>query len=153
MALPTSGKISIADIFKEMGKQPSKIGLNELAKLWYDKTKKAKFNNTKHNLSDWYGEKWINIALTVSPTRIIFQAYDDSAIINVISNTSWEVSTVQGSFVSVSIGPGNGNGSFYIHPETNNKRDDRSTFVNIKSINGNENVNITIYQYGQRQGP
>jgi len=60
MALPTKGKISVEAILREMGRANTKISLNELAELWYFRTRKAKFATARHNLSDWHGESWLN---------------------------------------------------------------------------------------------
>lgn len=59
MALPTSGKISVRDIFIEM-RQPERtgVGLNWLAREWFEVTGEKIFNSNQHKLSDWYGKIW-----------------------------------------------------------------------------------------------
>ena len=45
MPLPTRGKIAISAILREMGRSNTKIGIDQLAALWYTNTRKSKFNN------------------------------------------------------------------------------------------------------------
>ena len=73
MALPSSGQISIDDILNEMGTLPTQfateVSLDYLARLWYNKTRKAKFNTTKHHLSDWHGEWWHRKIIIEGPLK------------------------------------------------------------------------------------
>ncbi|MCK8523073.1 hypothetical protein M0D21_15960 [Aquimarina sp. D1M17] len=117
MALPTSGKICIGDILREMGRPTNtKTDLNSLASQWYNQTRKAKFNNTKHKLSDWYGETWSTVTLSISPTRYNGNYQAASVRITVTTNSAWSVHNLIGSGGSIPVGEGQGfgNGSFTI---------------------------------------
>lgn len=157
MALQTSGKISITDILNEMeASQLINEGslqdleedllflgvqnkcLDELASLWYNKTKKEKFNSTKHCLSNWYGERWITLnSLTISPSRYIFSAIGGFRTISVTSNSSWTVKIVSGvSYSSISKTSGFNNSTFKVTINSNNNSSSlRSGRIEVKSGN------------------
>lgn len=141
MALPTSGKISIEDILQEMQRPNETNNLDTLASEWYDQTKKDKFNNSTHQLSDWYGEEWTQVqeTLSLSTGSLYFSRSGGSASVQVTSNTSWDVQG--GALVSVS-GSGNGNGSISVSIGSNLNANGRFDSFQVKTSTLSRTVTI-----------
>ena len=157
MALPTSGKISVADILREMGRQRSRKSLDGLAREWYQKTGKIKFNKATHRLSDWHGEKWgsgsTNTKFQVSHTSVALRADGDSAVINVSSNTTWEVNVPSPFIASVGPQSGSGDGKIYIYPGSPSPQEAPYGGIQVISANGDIIVvTVAIVSYDDNGG-
>ncbi len=152
MALPSSGKISISDILKEMGKSPTaKADLNDLAAQWYTNTKKAKFNKTTHSLSDWYGERWWGFgSAIVNPSFISVPGTGGNYTIRITSDTSWTVS-VGNPFISVSSTSGFGSMNLGVTVRRSTWPSARSSWVKVQT--GGQTGTVTVNQAAGDDAP
>ncbi len=148
MPLPARGKISISDILKEMGRATNTTAnLDSLAKEWYAKTKKNKFNTINHLLSHWHGEAWVKDTLSVSPQSVRVQASGGIIRFQIQSNTSWTLKPFGG---VVTIRPsdlqGTGNKTIQLtFPRNPNNR------IRTGSIQINTSSNIGVIPFSWTQ--